>query len=197
MKVVGVQLPLYVVAAQGQAWLQSAQCAASKAASTQTIGVQTGVANICIGTPLASGVRAKDVSGFSCAGTNARWNVASVSLLGTTIATVSAPSVAVPVVNPSSAVLMFDGNGNPVNGNSINSNAIGAVLDNSLQSTVTTLGQLTESRNGRAQPAADGARCERLAPQGHGPIPGNQPQGVVGKDPQMPNFRRRARNRRK
>ncbi|MCG5073928.1 TadG family pilus assembly protein [Paraburkholderia tagetis] len=145
---VSVQLPLYVVAAQGQAWLQSAQCAASKAASTQTIGVQTGLANICIGTPLANGVSATDVSGFSCSSTNARWSVASVSLLNTPIATVSAPSVGVPVVNPSSATLMFDGNGNPINGNSVNSNALGAVLDNSLQSTVTTLGQLTESNNG-------------------------------------------------
>ncbi|WP_434715257.1 TadG family pilus assembly protein [Paraburkholderia sp. A3RO-2L] len=168
---VSVQLPLYVVAAQGQAWLQSAQCAASKAASTQTIGVQTGLANICIGTPLASGVQAKDVSGFSCAGTNARWNVASVSLLGTTIATVSAPSVGVPVVNPSSAVLMFDGDGNSITGNSVNSNAIGAVLDNSLQSTVTTLGQLTESSNGLQLTLLQGALNSLL-----GPIIG----GVVG-----------------
>lgn len=148
---VTVQLPLYVVAAQGQAWLQSAQCEASKATSTQTIGVQTGLANVCIGTPLAAGVSAKNVSGFSCANTNARWNVASVTLplLSTNpIAMVSAPSIGVPVVNPSSATLTFDGNGNPIDGNSINSNAIGAVLDNSLQSTVTTLGQLTESSNG-------------------------------------------------
>ncbi|MDR3096371.1 MAG: pilus assembly protein TadG-related protein [Paraburkholderia sp.] len=147
---VTVQIPLYVVAAQGQAWLQSAQCAASKAASTQTIGVQTGLANICIGTPLANGVHANDVSGFSCAGTNGRWNVASVAMLKTPIATVSAPSVGVPVVNASNPpqVLVFDGNGNPINGNAVNANAIGAVLDNSLQSTAATLGQLTESNNG-------------------------------------------------
>ncbi|QBQ97363.1 TadG family pilus assembly protein [Paraburkholderia pallida] len=145
---INVQIPLYIVAAQGQAWLESAQCAASKAANTQTIGVQSGLANICIGTPLAKGVTANSVSGFSCSSTNARWNVASVSLLNTNIATVSAPSISVPVVNPASATLAFDGNGTPIDGNSTNSNALGAVLDNTFQSTVTTIGQLTESSNG-------------------------------------------------
>jgi uncharacterized membrane protein len=145
---VTVQLPLYVVVAQGQAWLASAQCAASKAASTQTIGVQTGLANLCIGTPLAAGLAANQVNGFSCGATNARWNVASVALEGTNVATVSAPSVSVPVVNPASEALTFDGNGNALNGSTVNTNAVGAVLDNTLQSTVTTLGQLTESSNG-------------------------------------------------
>lgn len=145
---VNVQLPLYVVVAQGQAWLRSAQCAASKLASTQTIDVQTGVANLCIGTPLAAGVTAKDVNGFSCSNTNAPWTVASVSLVGIPVATVSAPSIQVPIVNASSTTLMFDGNGTPIDGNSTNSNAIGAVLDNTLQSTVTTLGQLSASNGG-------------------------------------------------
>jgi uncharacterized membrane protein len=142
---VTVQLPLYVVAAQGQAWLASAQCAASKAASTQTIGVQTGVANLCIGAPPAAGVSAGDVSGFNCSGTNGPWTVASVTvpLLSLDLATVSAPSIGVPVVNPASATLVFDGSGNPLAGNSVNSNAVGAVLDNTLQSTAATLGNLT------------------------------------------------------
>jgi uncharacterized membrane protein len=145
---VTVQLPLYVVVAQGQAWLASAQCAASKAASTQTIGVQTGLASLCIGTPLAAGLTANQVNGFNCSATNARWNVATVALEGTNVATVSAPSISVPVVNPAGDALTFDGNGNPLDGDSVNANAVGAVLNNTLQSTVTTLGQLTESSNG-------------------------------------------------
>ncbi|WP_321815775.1 MULTISPECIES: TadG family pilus assembly protein [unclassified Paraburkholderia] len=145
---VTVQLPLYVVVGQGQAWLQSAQCAATRAASTQTIGVQTGLANVCIGTPLAAGVTANQVSGFSCSGTNSRWTLASISLLGANVATVSAPSLQVPVVSPTTSTLVFDGNGNPLAGNSVNSNQIGAVLNNTLQSTVTQLSQLTESSNG-------------------------------------------------
>ncbi|MFD1555933.1 TadG family pilus assembly protein [Paraburkholderia silviterrae] len=145
---VTVQIPLYVVVAPGQAWLQSAQCAASKTASTQTIGVQTGLATLCLGTPLPAGVSAKSVSGFSCSSTNVPWTLANVSLVGIQVATVTAPSFGVPVVNPSSATLMFDGNGDPIDGNSINSNAIGAELDNTLQSTVTTLSQLSASNGG-------------------------------------------------
>ncbi|HEV3426919.1 MAG TPA: TadG family pilus assembly protein [Paraburkholderia sp.] len=143
-----VQLPLYIVVAQGQAWLASAQCAATRAASTQTIGVNTGIANICVGTPLASGVTSSQVSGFSCSSTNARWTIASVKLLGMNVATVSAPTLQVPVVSPTSSTLSFDGNGNALSGNSVNSNQIGAVLDNTLQSLVTQLGQLTEGSNG-------------------------------------------------
>ncbi len=138
-----VQLPLYLVVAQGKAWLQSAQCAATKAASTQTIGVQTGLANICIGTPLASGFTSSTVNGFSCPTSN--WTVASVSLFqqSLNIATVSAPTIQVPLVTGQQSTLTFDGNGNPLSGNSVNSNQIGAVLNNTLSSAVTQLGALT------------------------------------------------------
>lgn len=145
-----VNLPLYVVVAQGQAWLQSAQCAATRAASTQTIGVRTGLANICIGTPLAAGVTASTLgnSGFSCSTTNARWTLASLMILSAPVALITAPSINVPVVNPTTSTLTFDGNGNPLAGNSVNSNQIGAVLNNTLTSTVTQLQQLTEGNNG-------------------------------------------------
>jgi uncharacterized membrane protein len=136
-----VQLPLYLVVAQGQAWLQSAQCAATLAASTQTIGVQTGLANICIGTPLASGFTSSTVNGFSCP--NSNWTVANVSLGSLNIATVSAPTIQVPLVPAQQSTLSFDGNGNPLSGNSVNSNQIGAVLNNTLSSAVTQLGALT------------------------------------------------------
>ncbi len=142
-----VQIPFYVLVAPGQAWLQSAQCAATKAASTQVIGVQTGIANVCIGTPLAAGYTTSTVSGFQCP--NSSWTVANVSLntgapLGTlTIASVTAQGIGVPVVNAASSTLAFDGNGNPLAGNSVNSNQIGAVLNNTLQSAVTQIGQLT------------------------------------------------------
>lgn len=144
-----VQVPLYVLVGQGQAWLESAQCAATRAASTQTIGVQTGLANICIGTPVASGATANSVNGFSCS--TGKWTVADVELGTLTgpvpIASVRAPNLQVPVVNPASSSLAFDGSGNPLTGNTVNTNQIGAVLNNTLQSTVTQLTQLT-SANG-------------------------------------------------
>ncbi|MBB3259578.1 putative membrane protein [Paraburkholderia bannensis] len=142
-----LQLPVYVVVAQGHAWLQSAQCAATKAASTQTIGVQTGLANICLGTPLATGVTSSGVSGFTCP--TSRWTVASVKLLGVPIAAVTAPTIQIPAIPAgditSPATLSFDGNGNPLAGNSVNSNQIGSVLDNSLQSILTQISQLAGS----------------------------------------------------
>ncbi len=145
-----IQLPFYVVVAQGSAWLQSAQCAATLASSTQTIGVRTGVANVCVGTA-PSGITGNTLSSssaFSCTSTDARWAVASVSILGVTVASITAPAIDVPVVNASSSTLMFDGNGNALAGNSVNSNQIGAVLTNTLQSLLTQLGQLTEGPNG-------------------------------------------------
>ncbi|SIT36480.1 conserved exported hypothetical protein [Paraburkholderia piptadeniae] len=51
---VTVDLPLYVEAAQGTADLAATQCAASRAASTSTIVVHTGIANACIGGDAAS-----------------------------------------------------------------------------------------------------------------------------------------------
>jgi uncharacterized membrane protein len=142
-----LQLPVYVVVAQGHAWLQSAQCAATKAASTQTIGVQTGLANICLGTPLPTGVTSSGVSGFTCP--TSRWTVASVNLLGVPIAAVTAPTIQIPAIPAgditSPATLTFDGNGNPLAGNSVNSNQIGSVLDNSLQSILTQISQLAGS----------------------------------------------------
>jgi uncharacterized membrane protein len=142
-----VQVPLYVLVGQGQAWLQSAQCAATKAASTQVIGVQTGLANICLGTPVASGATANSVNGFTCS--TGTWTIANV-LLGTTpIATVSAPNIQIPAISQVTPppTLAFDGNGNPLAGNTVNTNQIGSVLNGTLQSTVTQLTQLT-SANG-------------------------------------------------
>jgi len=51
---VTVDLPLYIEAAQGTADLAATQCAASRAASTSTIVVRTGIANACIGGDAAS-----------------------------------------------------------------------------------------------------------------------------------------------
>ncbi|WP_321953197.1 TadG family pilus assembly protein [Paraburkholderia bannensis] len=140
-----VQVPLYVLVGQGQAWLQSAQCAATKAASTQIIGVQTGLANICLGTPVAAGATANSVNGFTCS--TGTWTIANVLLGSTVIAQVSAPNIQVPVVNQTSSTLAFDGNGNPLAGNTVNTNQIGSVLSSTLKSTVTQLTQLT-SANG-------------------------------------------------
>jgi len=51
---VTVDLPLYLEAAQGTAGLSALQCASSRAASTSTVVVQTGIANACISGSAAS-----------------------------------------------------------------------------------------------------------------------------------------------
>ncbi|KMZ12236.1 putative transmembrane protein [Candidatus Burkholderia humilis] len=49
-----LHLPLYVEVAPGTAWLQATQCKGPPALRTSTIGVQSGVADVCVGNPPAN-----------------------------------------------------------------------------------------------------------------------------------------------
>ncbi len=44
-----VHLPIYVEVAPGTAWLVSTQCNGAPAARSSTVGVQSGIANVCVG----------------------------------------------------------------------------------------------------------------------------------------------------
>jgi uncharacterized membrane protein len=134
----GINLPLYVDAAPGTAWLQSTTCAATKAASTSTIGVQTGIANVCVSD--TAPVLPPTVPASCPAATLLSLNVV---LLGGLVKVVT-NNLGIQAVAPN-ATLTFDGVvGNSDDVQSTNSNAIGSVLYNALANsgglTVTLLG---------------------------------------------------------
>lgn len=128
---VNVNLPLYIEAAPGTAGLSSTHCAATREASQSVIGVQTGLANICVGDPPAN-LSASKV--FSCGNPATLVNVAN-------LVTVQA-GASVALVNPSAnpAYLTFDG----VVDNeyqSVNSDYAGGVISNALAGLGTQLAQ--------------------------------------------------------
>ncbi|MGU7779843.1 TadG family pilus assembly protein [Burkholderia sp. PU8-34] len=122
-----VHLPIYLEVAPGTAWLVSTNCAPAQAASRAVVGVQTGVANLCIGdTPPNMNAQQP----FSC---NVPATILSATLLGTPIQVKA--NVALPAVVPASNSPMLTFNG--VTGDSddyqtTNSNAVGSVLTNAL-----------------------------------------------------------------
>lgn len=126
---VNVNLPLYVEAAQASAWLESAQCAPTAAQSRAVIGVQTGIAYLCLGTPPATAAAmsaANNASSPSCGGSAApvadvsAGNLLSFLGLGSLFGLGSIKLVeldanlSVPLANPTTAELTFDGTGCPV-----------------------------------------------------------------------------------
>ncbi|WP_245964941.1 TadG family pilus assembly protein [Trinickia dinghuensis] len=130
---VGLNLPLSLEAAPGTAWLQATNCAPTQAASTSTIGVQPGLANVCLGDPPANLSASQP---FGCSTPATLINVANV-------VTVTANAALPAVVPPSSAAtLTFDGV--PPTGDdyqSANSNAVGGVLANAFSGLAASLSQ--------------------------------------------------------
>lgn len=121
-----VNLPIYLEVAPGQAGLNSTQCASTPQASQSVIGVQTGLANICVGDPPANMSASNP---FSCSNPATLVNANLVTVKG--VASVSA-------VNPQTASLTFDG----VVDNeyqSTNSNNVGGVISNTLSGLGTQL----------------------------------------------------------
>jgi uncharacterized membrane protein len=117
---INVNLPIYLEVAPGQAGLSSTQCAPTPQASQSVVGVQTGLANLCVGDPPTnlSASRA-----FSCKKPATLVNVLNLVTV-TAVASVSA-------VNPQTGSLTFDG----VVDNeyqSTNSNNVGGVISNTL-----------------------------------------------------------------
>ena len=130
---VGLNLPLSLEAAPGTAWLQATRCAATKAASASTIGVQPGLANVCVGDA------PDDLSAsqpFSCTKPATLVNV-------TNVLRVTA-NAAVPAVVPetSAATLTFDGvTPSDDDYGSADANAVGSVLATALSGLAASLSQ--------------------------------------------------------
>jgi uncharacterized membrane protein len=130
---IGVHLPLSLEAAPGTAWLQATNCASTQAASTSTIGVQPGLANVCLGDPPASFAASQP---FSCTRPATLVNVAH-------IVTVTANAALPATVPPSSATTLTFVGATPTDGGyqSANSNAVGGVLANAIQGLAASLAQ--------------------------------------------------------
>src|SRR5471030_315031 len=114
-----VTLPINVYVAPGTAWLVSTQCLSTQATSNSVVGVQTGVANVCIGdTPTNLSATAP----YSCSPAKL------VSVANIVTITMDA---SIPAVVPNAASLKFDGIvGNADDYQTTNSNQVGGVLYN-------------------------------------------------------------------
>jgi uncharacterized membrane protein len=114
-----VKLPVNVYVGPGTAWLVSTQCLATQAASNSVVGVQTGVANVCIGQVPAN---------FSATTTNSCTPAPLVNVPGIITITVAS---SLPAVARNTASLTFDGIiGNADDYQTTNSNQVGGVLYN-------------------------------------------------------------------
>lgn len=122
-----IHLPLYIDVAPGSAWLVSTQCRGNAAARRSVIGVQTGIANVCVGDAPAN------MGAFSC--TQPATLVYVPNLLTVSLA------ASLPATMPASAAttLSFDG----VSGNGDDyqpvPSAPGASLANALSGLKTSL----------------------------------------------------------
>jgi uncharacterized membrane protein len=118
-----INLPLTLEVAPGTAWLQAANCAPTKAASTSIVGVQPGIARLCVG-DAPDDLSASQA--FSCTKAATLVNVANVKV------TANLP-VQLVVPQSSAATLTFDGvTPNEDDYQSANSNAVGGVLATAL-----------------------------------------------------------------
>ncbi|WP_322009456.1 TadG family pilus assembly protein [Paraburkholderia sp. J12] len=105
-----VNLPLYVEAAQATAGLASTYCGPTAAQSSSTIDVQTGIANLCLGSPPTS---AGQIAAGQCGGTEASLaSVTLLSLLGGGLTAGVNANLSLPLANTQAYTLTFDGNGN-------------------------------------------------------------------------------------
>lgn len=129
---IGMNLPVSLEAAPGAAWLQATHCAPTKAASTSTIGVQPGLANVCLG-DAPTNLSASQP--FSCATPATLINVPNMVRV---TASVSLPAV---VPQSSAATLTFDGATPSDAYKSANANAVGSVLANALSGAAASLAQ--------------------------------------------------------
>ena len=123
-----VILPINVYVGTGTAWLVSTQCLSTQSASNSVVGVQTGIANVCIGeTPTNLSATAP----YSCSPAKLV-NVANIVTI--TMAT------SLPAVVKSASSLTFDGIvGNTDDYQTTNSNQVGGVLYNATSSFATQL----------------------------------------------------------
>jgi uncharacterized membrane protein len=129
---VGLHVPLSLEAAPGTAWLQAANCAPTQAASTSTIGVQPGLAQVCLGDPPANPSAAQP---FGCTTPATLVNVANV-------VKVTAHAALPAVVPQSSATTLTFYGATPADAyQSADSNAVGSVLATALSGLTASLSQ--------------------------------------------------------
>jgi uncharacterized membrane protein len=130
---VGLNIPLSLEAAPGTAWLQATNCASTKASSSSTIGVQPGLANLCVGDAPSNFSASQP---FSCTKSATLVNVSHVLQV--------TANAALPAVVPqsSAATLTFDGvTPNEDDYQSANSNEVGRVLATALAGLAASLSQ--------------------------------------------------------
>ncbi|MBR7993442.1 hypothetical protein KDX08_13415 [Burkholderia cenocepacia] len=132
---VDVNLPIYLQAGTGTAWLNSTQCAATQAASTVVITAQPGVANLCIGQPpLDSSGKISLSSAYSCTSPAQVVNATVLGLAGLKLATlkVSMSNVSVQVQGAAQQHTFNGVPGIDANYWTVNSNALGSALSSAL-----------------------------------------------------------------
>jgi uncharacterized membrane protein len=130
---VGVNLPLSLEVAPGQAWLATTHCATSAAASNSTIGAAPGLANVCVGDAPANLSASQP---FSCT------SPATLIQVSSLISVKAKVALAAVVPAQDSATLTFDGiAGNDDDYQNADSNAVGSVLANALSGLSATLAQ--------------------------------------------------------
>lgn len=135
-----LKLPIYLEVAPGTAWLQSTQCATTAAASKSVIGVQAGIANVCVGDPPAN---MSASAAFSCSQPATLVYVPSLLIPNQPLLTITTAAAIPAVVPPGSAsTLTFDGiAGNADDYQTVNSNNAGHVLSYALSSLAATISQ--------------------------------------------------------
>jgi uncharacterized membrane protein len=127
---VQVSLPLSLQVASGTAWLQSAACTAATSTCASVIGVQTGLANLCVGNAPAN---LSASQAFSCSTPATLVNVANlVKITALAALPASVPAATAPT-------LTFYGTTGGYQ--STNSNGVGSVLGNALSGLDTSLQQ--------------------------------------------------------
>ena len=133
-------LPISLEVSPGTAWLQSTQCAATAAVSNSVIGVQPGIANVCVGNP-PSNMSAS--AAFSCSQPATLVSVPNPLTPGIPLLTISvnAPITAV-VPRDSTSTLTFDAVvGNADDYQLVNSNRAGHVISYALTNLSTAISQ--------------------------------------------------------
>lgn len=116
-----VNLPVNIAVAPGKGWLVSTQCLSTQAATNSVVGVQTGIAQVCVGDTITNPLASVP---FSCAPATL------INVLN--ILTVKTGAGLAATVPPSNAATMtFDGiSGNADDYQATSSNQVGGVLYN-------------------------------------------------------------------
>jgi uncharacterized membrane protein len=129
-----LQLPISLEVAPGTAWLQSTQCAATADASNIVVGVQPGIANVCVGDDAPTSTSAS--AAFSCSQPATLVSIPSLLSI-----TARAPVTAV-VPRDGTSTLTFDGIvGNADDYQTVNSNRAGHVLSYALTNLSASISQ--------------------------------------------------------